>query len=314
MKKTLCILALILAVALTGCRRQEAGPATPPEGPETPPETAPLAVEELRLEILKTDQRSEDLLAAVRVLPERLRTALAERGVEAESVRLTVGASAAASVEAVESGGVDAAFLPADLLAAQETTAAVTLVSGPADGDAVGRTALLFAAPTEYGANLAGRPAPTWEELSRARWAVTEGTAAEWGAALWLADRCEGKTLADLPDLTEYSSEADLLSAAAAGEVDLFALDTAQSAQVAAVLPEAAVLRETERLYDGAVLAGTVDVRLTEALAGAVNALLEQDGEDGQLLRAVLDAEADTRYRTAPAGALDAQRHLAALG
>ncbi|MBQ9330185.1 MAG: hypothetical protein IJ221_04270, partial [Oscillibacter sp.] len=67
MKKTLCILALILAVALTGCRRQETGPATPPEGPET----APLAVEELRLEILKTDQRSEDLLAAVRVLPER---------------------------------------------------------------------------------------------------------------------------------------------------------------------------------------------------------------------------------------------------
>ena len=146
------------------------------------------------------------------------------------------------------------------------------------------------------------------------RWAVTEGTAAERGAALWLADRCEGKTLADLPDLAEYSSEADLLSAAAAGEVDLFALDTAQSAQVAAVLPEAAVLGETERLYDGAVLAGTVDVRLTEALAGAVNALLEEDGEDGQLLRAVLDAEADTHYRTAPAGALDAQRHLAALG
>ncbi|MDD3346210.1 PhnD/SsuA/transferrin family substrate-binding protein [Oscillibacter sp.] len=258
MKRGLLLLTTAaLALALSGCGGKPA-----PETEPSPPPEAPLAWETLTVELSKEGQATQDLLSAVRELPAPLAAALANHGVTVERVEITVGSSHAATVQALEEGGVDLAFLPAEALAEGETAPQALLVSGPtfrdqgeraedwnrepADTPAVpGSRTLLCAAPTEYGKNLAGRRDWSWEELSRARWGVLEGDSLPGYRAvnLYLADHYEGDTLADLPDVTAYADLSSLLGAAANGEIDLLAMDDAGRSDWA----EAWTLAKTER-------------------------------------------------------------------
>lgn len=348
----LLLTTLLLAVSLAGC-----GPSG--EAPEEE-EEAPLALETLTVEIQRRGQDAGQLLEAVRRLPEALRGALADRGVAVEQVRLTVGSSHAATVQALEQGGVDVAFLPAEALAGLDRSAPVMLVSGPLfrdqgeelenwnrppeEGTSVpGRRALICAAPTAYGENLAGRGSLTWEEVSRARWGVLGRDALEGRRAvdLWLADHFEGSTLSDLPDTAVYADFPALLRAAAEGEIDLFpmAADVRETWAEAWTLPpeetdargeaglgrtasiweETAVVGLTERFYDmaAAMRPGEetlADPRFAQALAEAVNALTGE-GEDAALARAAFGTGEDGggRYAPAPEDALSAAKRLGTL-
>ena len=235
-RRMLPLWGLVLALLLSACAPAgEEEPAPPPE------EAGPLKLESLVLEVPRGDLSAQELARTVRELPEALRKALADRGVEAETVQISVGSSPEATALAAAQGGVDLAILPAGDFAALENPPERLLTAGsfapdlgedPAAWDAkgvgsglgsLGVPLLLCAGPTEYGAALAEKEAPlTWEELAGARWGVLEDTpAGRRGAALFLP---EGRAVEDLPEAAVYGEAEDLFRAAAGEELDLLVL------------------------------------------------------------------------------------------
>lgn len=320
--------ALAAVLILGGC-------AVRAEDPEDGSSPQGLELDSLAVEISKNDLPAERLVEALEVLPELLRAALADQGVEAETLTVTVGASPAATAQALAAGAVDAAFFPAEALAQQPDTPALILVSGPRDRDGtVGQVGWLCTTDTEYGRALSGRSDPTWEELSRARWGLLEETSllGRRAAGAWLAEQCPGRTLAELPDVTVYRDFDALIQAAAAGEIDCLAVDEAVLAEweTAWTLPadqtdpegrsglgrtksiweELPVLGETGRYYTMAAAVAPDRPELAEetfaaALAAAVESLCA--GGEGALCRDVFGTEA---YAAAPEDALAAARQV----
>lgn len=125
MRRRVCILwALAWALLLAAC-----GPAerdTPPQ----PSDPGPLALEALSVEVSRGELSTEELARAARELPEELKAALADRGVEAETVTVSIGSSPAAMAQAVREGGVDVAFLPLADCAALEEPPRLLLTAG----------------------------------------------------------------------------------------------------------------------------------------------------------------------------------------
>lgn len=295
MKKFCALVALLLL--LTGCGKGET-PATP----ASPAPTEPLHLKTLTLELQRSAGEGTALLKAVKELPAALQSALAAGGVTVEEVTVTVGSGAAATAEGVLGGSVDAAILPAAELAALEEAPCVLLAAGGMDEGTVGQRMLLCAADTEYGRNLAGRKAPTWRELDRARWGVVSGDLHGRDAVeLWLADNYQGSGLEDLTNVTVYNGWDALLAAAEQGEVDVFPA-TAERLEGA----DYAVLGETERLYTAvlAVKEELADPRFAAAMATALDAL--QQGEFGPLF-------GSDPYAEVTPEALDPQRRIAVL-
>lgn len=361
--KRLFPLLLAAAVLLTGCGRRAE---TPPSQTEPPPETDlpgeqegisrenPLHLESLRIEISRREGVSpERLMEAAGTLPELLRAALADYHIQADTVQLTIGSSPAATVQALNSGGVDLAILPAEVLAGQETAAAVLLASGPGaetaplwEEAAVGFQARLYAAPTAYGENLSLRVGkeeslPTWEELDHARWGVLEEDSLPGRRAvnLWLADNYEGNTLADLSHVAVYEYFDQLLQAAAGGEIDIFPLDARMAEQAFEVteplFPKAPLcLGETARFYDAVAAVSPLredlsapELNFKDPLMAVLTALCWYDGTqtlpDGTpAFKTAYDAETRAlcvnilgpyRYQWADGEDLDAARRLLAL-
>lgn len=324
---TLVLSLALTAAALSGCGGQAPGAGA--SGGASSPAEAPLSIETLRVE-LPRELDADAARAAMEALPE----AMAAWGVEVGGVSVSFGTSYAATADALKAGGVDLAFLPAaDLIrfgggavpllsdgyrtpASQGGAAA--FASGQADPDTytAGSWALLCAAPTAYGQNLSRREAPTWEELSRARWGVLgEDSAAGWQCLeLWLEDQYGGLGIADLPQVTVCDSWEALLRAAAAGEIDCFplwpdlrrsyeALWTMASTRTdpsgvrgfgreASIYGEVAVLSITERLFSFVAAAApgetaVTDPRFASALEQALSQLLPDPAE----AKAALGAE-----------------------
>lgn len=252
-KKCHILTTALLILALSGCGGAEKAETVEPT-PAPPVESGPLLVEELAIEVTRSGQAPTALMAALREMPERLETALAEQEVLVERVSMTAGASPEATAQAVAEGGVDLAFLPAETFAALERPPALLLAGG-------GKQALICGSTSEYSHNLSARAEWTWEELNRARWGVTEETLP--ALDLWLADNYRGNTSDDLAAIDIFGDEAALL--AAAEELDLLLLTEERTGFPA--------LAETERLYDTVVAAS--DTALTEewfttALAAAL--------------------------------------------
>jgi len=360
MKKISLLLALAMLLALlAGCGPKTPEPVEPEPEQTEPPETEePLRFETLRIEFEKGDLAVSRLSEAVREMPELLRTALAEQGVAVEEVEVTIGSSVAATVQALEEGTVDVAFLPAEDLARCETEVPVLLVSGPLFWDQgedlaawrrepveapliPGYRALICAAPTGYGKNLAERPSLSWAELDHARWGVLEADSISGhrGVDLWLADHYEGNTLADLSDVTVYDSFDDLLLAASRGEIDLLPMEEVEREDWSefwnapaepdkerdetglgherTIWEDLPAVALTEWFYDRAAAAGSqealTDERFTAALAECVRALTVSSGYDRDTHLLALDLFGRNSYGAAPEGALDATRRLLTL-
>lgn len=245
MKRVFLLMTTILLILLPlGC--------TPASQENVPPDqaaepTEPLHLSSLSIELQRDGQDAQQLLDAMNILPDQLQTALASYHVEVDEITMTVGSSHAATIQALESGSIDLAFLSAEVLAQQTTTAVPLALSGPLFWDqgedrsawnqppqeaplVPGYRALICAAPSEYGVNLSQKDIWTWEELDRARWGVLpEDSMLGYRALdLWLADHYEGNTISDLSQVTVYDSFAAILRAAADGSVDLFPMNESQ--------------------------------------------------------------------------------------
>ncbi len=239
-------MALVLIVGLlAGCGQKD--PAA--SGSAGSQSGEAVKVESLALEFAPVGGDPAALLGSLDRLDDRLKAALADAGVEVETVTITVGSSVSASGQAAAEGTVDAAVLPsAQALVRHGGEAPVLMTrayqglarSGdePADWNGqtanayaaartVGRRELVCAGPSEYGQALAGRVADgktlSFTELNHARWGLIGGSSDEL-LELWLADHYEGSALADLDNITYYDGYEAALAALAAGEVDVIPL------------------------------------------------------------------------------------------
>lgn len=282
MKKLWVLLALCLLLTACGAAPQPAAGAASSE--EEAVET-PLVLEELRVEFLRSGTDKALLLRAVKELPGELKTALHEAGVTVDEVTVTMSGSSASTAQAAEEGGVDLAFLPVEELVRAQADPHVLLLAGE-------RRMALYTTGTDYGRNLSARPDPTWDELDHARWGVVTG---EETVNVWLADHYEGNTLPDLTSVTEYPDREALLSAAEAGEVDLFCAEEAAGY---------AVLAELEPFYTCAAVVTEADGRLAEALLSALETV--QKGDFAPLF-------GTEPYQAARDEDLDPQRRLASI-
>lgn len=263
MKKLCLLLALVLLVSLAGCHKTEELPEEdmPPVEEPAPVPQEPRHMDTLRLEISRNDADKALMLRAVRELPELLQAYFAEAdlcgGIVIDRVEVTVGTSAAATAQALTEGKIDLAFLAAEelILYGGEAQVLQANASQPRlepSGNSLsiadwngsenakayekdtpwegGTAALICAAPTEYGRQLAKRAesgtALTWAELDKARWGVLgQDSAGGYRCAnLYLADNYEGNLLSDLTNVTVYDSYEELLRAAAKTEIDLLVI------------------------------------------------------------------------------------------
>ena len=339
MKKVWLLLALSLLLTVSGCKRQSDPPAEeefPPAVEETVKPAVPagpLEVETLRVEISRNAADTALVVRVARELPDLLQTYFAEAQtpVNIGRVAVTVGATPAATAQSLAQDGVDLAFLPAESFALGGGEAQVLLGNAPqpailpkgdstdiadwnrgektyayAAADWVGGTgALICAAPTDYGRQLAKRAESgknlTWTELDKARWGVLEedSLGGYRCANLYLTDHYEGDTLADLSNVTVYDSYEDLLRAAANETVDIVVLRKDARMDVSAawlqdlgradengllgfgrtapVWEEVRCIAVTETLYDtvAAVAPGREDLS-GEAFASALLQVLER--------------------------------------
>lgn len=337
--------ALLLLSGLSACG-QRAG--TPPSS--STPSSEPLKLETLRLELTRREDSSASaLLAVLQTLPDALKSALAEQGVEVGKVEVTVGASPAATAQALDEGGVDLAVLPGDsfvevggdavpLLTASVRTALPDsgdtadwrdVETSWSDNSTGGQRMLILAGPSDYGRQLAARAASgdplTWDELDRAAWII--GSDGKNMASVWLADNCEGNTLSDLSNLSRSNSDGDsglsLLSALADGTADVAVLPADLRIDFAdhwraglnrsrSIFEETSVIGVTEKYY-GTVLAarpGDEVLNGQQFRSALAAALTEACSAEGETASAMGGA------LSAPVtdGDLDGMRRLATLG
>lgn len=247
----LCLAALLLLSAVgCGSRQGVSSSSEEPSSSSEEPAAQAITIDRLSVELSRTGTDTDP--AAAEQLAALLQKELADGGVTVNRITVTFGTSYSATAEALSQGGVQLAFLPAtDLILSGGDAVPLLAAAEPAlsndstepadwngDGHATavasglcaGSRALLCAAPTEYGKNLANRVSAgktlSWTELDHARWGVLDQSS-DGGyrcTDLWLADHYGGSEIPDLSDVTTYDSYEDLLRAAAAGKIDVFPL------------------------------------------------------------------------------------------
>lgn len=340
MKKFLSLLAATLLLTLTiGCRPTVSVEPNLPTEELTPPLMEDtLRIKTLTVEISRNGLNTETLMEGVKKLPDLLAAGFAGTDVEIEEIEVTVGASPADTAQALADGNIHMAFLPADGFLLYGKTA-IPLFSDAhtnhSTGLSRGSRALICAAPTDYGYQLANRASSgkplSWEEIKNARWGVLREDISYRCFDLWLADEYEGSRIMDLPDVTVYDSYETLFNAAAAEKMDALAFwDDAREnmeevwvqgevqaetdagfGRLTDIWKEIPVLDATERVYSHLVAVAPnmpelTDKRFAEGLAQALEYLeLEAPDQMPVLGAACFDVVADE--------ALDATRRLLTL-
>ena len=210
MRKIVCLLsALLLLILAAGCgasggTSSASGSSSGGGSTGSTSADAELRLETLNVELPRTADNTAALAAALQEFPAALKTALAQSGVEVDSVHVTVGTSTSATCAALSAGGVDVAFLPSE----DFTRYGEGLAGILGDGEGIpGGQVRICAASTERGKALAtvakeGEGLP-WDELNGANWGVvkeSEGSSVSLTAAasLWLWYEYEGNTVSDL--------------------------------------------------------------------------------------------------------------------
>ena len=183
-------------------------------------------------------------------LPALVKAEMAKLGYDIGEVKISVSTSYEACGEAMAAGAIDIGWLPGGTYAIFSQNKEVDVIltatrdglsndsTDPAtwNGDA-NKTlptaeqvtfyrSLIYAAPTEYGKQLAAKVNAgeklTWEELDKATWAVgnTSSSAGYIYPTLWLMENYEGKKVSDLSNIVQLGY-ADAFAQAAAEQVDI---------------------------------------------------------------------------------------------
>ena len=111
------LLALSLALTLAACGSKTPAPSPAPDEPDTQ-EPVVLEFGELNVEFVVGGRKASELMALQKELPPLLIDALAQWGCTVEKINITFGTSADATAQALQSGSIDAAFLPSEVYAA----------------------------------------------------------------------------------------------------------------------------------------------------------------------------------------------------
>ena len=107
------LLALTLALSLAACGSKTPAPSPAPDDPAVD-EPEALQLETLNVEFVVGERDASELMALQKELPPLLIAALAQQGCAVEQINVTFGASADATVQALQSGNIDVAFLPSE--------------------------------------------------------------------------------------------------------------------------------------------------------------------------------------------------------
>ncbi len=183
-------------------------------------------------------------------LPELVQAEMAKLGYEIGKVEISVGTSYEATGEAMCAGSIDVGWLPGGTYAiysqAKEVDVILTATRAglsndsedpatwngdanktlPTDKQVTFYRSLIYAAPTEYGKQLAAKVNAgeklTWEELDKATWAVgnTSSSAGYIYPTMWLMENYDGKKVSDLSNVVQLGY-ADAFAQAAAEQVDI---------------------------------------------------------------------------------------------
>ena len=190
------------------------------------------------------------IITGTKNLPELVKAEMATLGYEIGEVEISVGTSYEATGEAMCAGSIDIGWLPGGTYAiysqAQEVDVILTATRAglsndstdpatwngdanktlPTDEQVTFYRSLIYAAPTEYGKELAAKVNAgeklTWEELNDATWAVgnTSSSAGYIYPTMWLMENYEGKKVSDLQNVVQLGY-ADAFAQAAAEQVDV---------------------------------------------------------------------------------------------
>ena len=182
-------------------------------------------------------------------LPELVKAEMATLGYDIGEVEISVSTSYEACGEAMAAGAIDVGWLPAGTYCIYSPEVDVILTSTRAglsndstdpktwNGDAnktLGMSdnqvgfyrSLIYAAPSEYGKQLAAKvnagETLTWDELNAATWAIgnTSSSAGYIYPTMWLMQNYDGKKLSDLSNVVQLGY-ADAFAQAAAEQVDI---------------------------------------------------------------------------------------------
>ncbi len=183
-------------------------------------------------------------------LPELVKAEMAKLGYDIGEVEISVGTSYEATGEAMCAGSIDVGWLPGGTYAiysqAKEVDVILTATRAglsndsedpatwngdanktlPTENQVTFYRSLIYAAPTEYGKQLAAKVNAgdklTWEELDKAVWAVgnTSSSAGYIYPTMWLMENYDGKKISDLSQIVQLGY-ADAFAQAAAEQVDI---------------------------------------------------------------------------------------------
>ena len=310
MRKLFSVSMVVLLFVLTACGRKPAP--TPSSSVETPPAVEnqpslspadPLHLPELTVEL----PRALDA-AAAREAMEKLPAAFKKHGVAVDTVSVSFGPTYSATVAALQQGSVQLAFLPAEEFVKLGGTH-ILLADAPSPLSAPGIYTQICTAPSAYGTMLAelaaSQAAPlSWDALNQARWGVLDSSSLTGYRCLrlWLEDNYEDNAVSDLQYVTVYDSWDALLRAAAAEEIDLFPLPPDAAAHYSTRWNSefgraGSFTREvsTVGISDGICTwvaaaapedAAVNDPQLVQALAEAINSLLDTSAEQAAAIGA----------------------------
>lgn len=235
----------LLAMAmLAGCGSSSAS-ATASAASATDGSASKGSIDVLKMQFVPS-RDAETILQGTSKLPELLKEQMAKRGYDIGDIEITVGAGSDYNVtgEALASGSVDVAWLPASTYAnySDDTTLALTATRDALSNDsedpktwngeanATTRIAgqpvtyyrgLMYAGPSENGRKIAAKVEAgeeiTWDDLNSCSWAVASTTSSSGYIfpTLWLMKNYDGKTLADLAHTTQLSYPQAFAQAAA---------------------------------------------------------------------------------------------------
>ena len=188
------------------------------------------------------------IITGTKNLPELLKAALLEQGYDVKDINITVGTNYEATGEAMAAGTVDLGWLPGGTYALFSDDVDVILTATRAglsndsedpktwNGEA-NKTlkngpqvtfyrSLIYATPSAYGKELAAKVNAgeelTWDDLSKANWAVLKNSSSAGYIypTLWLQDHY-GKKITDLPNVITLAGYGDAFAQAAAEAVDI---------------------------------------------------------------------------------------------